>query len=433
VYIPGIVSAYILEKAKAQAIYKYTEAFSESHKCIPTHLTEKEFQQDKEPWLTSENNKTIEEVFYVVYDVASTGLNTLLNIAALCIAIDSRILIGYLISFILLPIVSNHFKTQLEETAINLQDDRKFMSQTLLSGWDNILVGNSYNFSIWWKQFKKRWEAYNNSSAKAALLTSLASTGAMICSLIPVAVTFIWLLMSTSSTIKLAALIATLPRQIQIIQHFQILTSYTMHWHGSYARLKALMQSLILSKRDTTIFSKRVNLSQIGFRVDGSSERFSSFEQLLEVVNKRKPARITIHGQNGTGKTTLINLLKEELKDHAYYLPTNSRLFFETTIEASHSTGQKVKACLQELAQKYHIENQSMLPILLLDEWDANLDAKNVESISLILDDFAKYCCVIEISHRLFDKNYQINNTDQMMSEAVVQCIPISSLSESIT
>jgi ABC-type multidrug transport system fused ATPase/permease subunit len=415
VYIPGIVSTYTLEKAKSQALYKYTEAFSDTHQCIPTHLTEKEFQQDKEPWLTSENSKTIEEVYYVVYDAASTGLNTFLNIAALCIAIDSRMVVGYLISFLLLPLVSNRFKNQLEETAITLQDDRKNMSQTLLSGWDNILIGNRYNYSIWWRQFKKRWESYNNSSVTAALITSFASTAAMICSLIPVAATFIWLFMNTTDTLKLAALIATLPRQIQIIQHFQILTSYTMHWHGTYARLKALMSSLILYKNDKSDFIKRVKQEQIGFVINGASVQFSSFEQLLEALDKLKHGRITIYGKNGTGKTTLTNLLKEELKDNAYYLPTNSRLFFDTTIEASHSTGQRVKACLQELAQKYFQgENQPTIPVLILDEWDANLDFKNVESISTILDEFATRCIVVEISHRRYGEQQMLNGGKQL-------------------
>jgi ABC-type multidrug transport system fused ATPase/permease subunit len=410
VYIPGIVSTYTLEKAKSQALYRYTEAFSEAHQCIPTHLNEKEFQQDKEPWLTSENSKTIEEVYYVVYDAASTGLNTVLNIAALCIAIDSRMLIGYLISFLLLPLVSNRFKNQLEETAITLQDDRKNMSQTLLSGWDNILIGNRYNFAIWWKQFKKRWESYNNSSAYAALITSLASTVAMICSLIPVAATFIWLFINTSDTLKLAALIATLPRQIQIIQHFQILTSYTMHWQGTFARLKELMSSLLLTKNDKSNFIKRVKQDQVGYVVNGSSVQFSSFEKLLQAINNLKYGRITIHGKNGTGKTTLTNLLKEELKDNAYYLPTNSRLFFDTTLEASHSTGQRVKACLQELAQKYFQgESHSTIPVLILDEWDANLDFKNVESISTILDDFATRCVVVEISHRRYGEHHVLS------------------------
>jgi ATPase subunit of ABC transporter with duplicated ATPase domains len=176
-----------------------------------------------------------------------------------------------------------------------------------------------------------------------------------------------------------------------------------------------LMSSLILYKNDKSDFIKRVKQEQIGFVINGASVQFSSFEQLLEALDKLKHGRITIYGKNGTGKTTLTNLLKEELKDNAYYLPTNSRLFFDTTIEASHSTGQRVKACLQELAQKYFQgENQPTIPVLILDEWDANLDFKNVESISTILDEFATRCIVVEISHRRYGEQQMLNGGKQL-------------------
>ncbi|MHB1221762.1 MAG: hypothetical protein ACYC0J_07180, partial [Gammaproteobacteria bacterium] len=134
VYIPGIFSAYNFEKAKSKALYMYAQQFSEAHKCIPTALGEKEFQAEREPWLTNESSKTIEETYHMMYDSASTGLNTILNIGAICLAIDHRMLIGYLISFIILPIVSKYFKAKLVHVGLTLQNDRKALSQTLLSG-----------------------------------------------------------------------------------------------------------------------------------------------------------------------------------------------------------------------------------------------------------------------------------------------------------
>src|SRR5690348_15742574 len=63
VYIPGIISAFNLEKAKSKALYQYTYQFSEAYKCTPTNLSEKEFQHEKEPWLTSESSKVIDETY----------------------------------------------------------------------------------------------------------------------------------------------------------------------------------------------------------------------------------------------------------------------------------------------------------------------------------------------------------------------------------
>ena len=396
VYIPGVFASFYLEKAKSKAIHRYTQQFSESYKCLPTMLSEKEFQAEREPWLTNEGSRTIEETYHMLYDSTATGLNTILNIGALCIAIDSRMISGYFLSFMILPIVSKYLKHRLADVGLSLQNDRKSLSQTLLSGWDNIVIGNIYNFTIWWKQYCARWGAYNNSSAKNALFNQLASAAVMMCALVPVAGTFIWLFLHTSDTAKLAALIATLPRQIQIIQHFEILSTYAMYWHGTYAKIKALMEALIFKKEDHyKAINDRISIKEMKFTINNSVKTFENHKNLFEALSNRNNGRITIQGRNGSGKTTLVNMIKNELGEQAYYLPTNSRLLFDSILNSSLSTGQRVKACLDELEKSL-----TNLKVLILDEWDANLDNTNIEVISSMLDKLANKYCIIEISHR---------------------------------
>ncbi|MHB1221975.1 MAG: AAA family ATPase, partial [Gammaproteobacteria bacterium] len=273
-------------------------------------------------------------------------------------------------------------------------------------GWDNIIIGNMYNFSIWWKQYTVRWNAYNESSANNVLFAQISSTCAMILSLIPVAATFLWLFLTTNNPSKLAALIVTLPRQIQIIQHVEILSTYAMYWHGTYAKLKALISTLILPTDDKNQYIKRIKKREIQFVVNKEPIIFPTIKYFIEMLGNMKNGRITIRGKNGSGKTTLINLIKRELGERAYYLPTNTRLLFESTIGGSFSTGQKMKACFEEL-KKNLLDDK----VLLLDEWDANLDEKNIQIISEMLDVFSKKCCVVEISHRQNIVNSSFNNS----------------------
>lgn len=400
VYIPGIFAGFNLEKAKSKAFFQYTALFSDKYKCIPEALSDKHFQAEKEPWLTNESSKTIEEAYSVGYDSLSTALNTLLNVLAICIAIDSKMMIGYIISFLILPIVSHWYKNKIAEAAIKLQQDRKSMSQTLLSGWDNIIIGNIYNFSIWWKEYLKRWSNYNHSSASAVLIMQIASASATIFTLIPVAIVFLWVFFTTSDVAKLAALIATLPRQIQIIQHFEILSTYAMHWHSVIAKLKALVSTITTPPFNKEQLVSRIQTKEITISINNQQKEFTSVDHFIETINAMPYGRITIRGRNGSGKTTLINLLKKELGNRAYYLPTTSKLFFEKTLEESLSTGQRIKAYLEELTQTYQKSIQPHNHIFLFDEWDANLDKNNVMLISNLLDDFSKEYCVIEISHR---------------------------------
>lgn len=397
VYLPGMFAAYQLERAKNTAFYRYTEEFSAKYRGIPTAMGDKEFQAEKEPWLTGESTRTIEESYGMAYDSAATGLNTLLNVLALCFAIDRRFLIGYALSFILLPIASRYFRNKLADAAVTMQDDRKSLYHILLSGWDNIIIGNTYNLNIWWKQYSKRWALYNDSSTKAVVLTQISSTCSMVFSLIPVAGVFLWLFLTTSNTGRLVALVATLPRQIQIIQHFEILSTYVMHWHGVLARLKSLFATIDapLAESRTNIL-KRINKKEINILINQSPVLFSSLDELFFAIGNMQTGRVTINGKNGSGKTTLINLIKKELGDQSYYLPTNSRLLFESSLEGSLSTGQEVKSRLDEIIVNL---TPAQNKILLLDEWDANLDVHNIKLISTMLDSFAKERCIIEIRH----------------------------------
>ncbi len=400
VYIPGIFSGYNLEKSKSKALYQYTRHFSDKYKCLPETLSDKEFQSEKEPWLTNESSRTIEETYSVAYDSLATGLNTLFNIIAICIAIDSRLVIGYIASFIMLPIASKYFKNKISDAALQLQNDRKSLSQTLLSGWDNIIIGNIYNFSIWWKQYKERWAFYNQSSAHAVLITQVASTTATILSLIPIAGIFLWIFFTTDEAAKLAALVATLPRQIQIIQHFEILSTYAMHWHGTFAKLKALIATIKTPSFDKDKFLHRIKKNEVTILMNEKSMDFESLDQFIHTITEKPTGRITIRGKNGSGKTTLINLIKKSLGNQAYYLPTHSKLLFEKSFEESYSTGERIKAYLEELSYTLLKSEDTMRFVLLFDEWDANLDLQNKQIISNLLDDFSKKHCVIEISHR---------------------------------
>ena len=59
-----------------------------------------------------------------------------------------------------------------------------------------------------------------------------------------------------------------------------------------------------------------------------------------------------------------------------------------------YSTGESLKNRLLEILEKVDVD------VLLLDEWDANLDQENQEYLSKMIDGWAKNKCVIEVRHR---------------------------------
>lgn len=141
----------------------------------------------------------------------------------------------------------------------------------------------------------------------------------------------------------------------------------------------------ILSAKDTiegTIKNIAVN-----------QEPIRNFEQLKQVITRANCGRFTMTGDNGSGKSTALLLLQKALAGKSFLLPTH----YTDLIWRSHthalSTGQRVMILIQEMATIKKIQ------YLLLDEWDANLDAANTKAIDRKIDEISKTAVVIEVRH----------------------------------
>jgi ABC-type cobalamin/Fe3+-siderophores transport system ATPase subunit len=138
---------------------------------------------------------------------------------------------------------------------------------------------------------------------------------------------------------------------------------------------------------------------------------------VLAVIGQSPHGRINLRAGNGAGKSTVLAALKEALGPRAYYLPTTDRLSYrfgdavnpEGEAELSDdddearaaaakkrgfSSGERQIETLQEIVANTQAE------IYLLDEWDANLDAKNREIALTLVEVLAMRARVVEISHR---------------------------------
>jgi len=123
--------------------------------------------------------------------------------------------------------------------------NRKRLTEHLMYTWDNIIIGNCYNYTIWHNLFKRAWSAWRDTSVAGVVLSNLSSTLCTILNTIPVVLNLGYLIhLNIDNTIFLAGLIATLPRQIQILQHFYFFSHYLVKWKDLKPKLSNLFQTI---------------------------------------------------------------------------------------------------------------------------------------------------------------------------------------------
>ena len=136
----------------------------------------------------------------------------------------------------------------------------------------------------------------------------------------------------------------------------------------------------------------------------------SSLDDAMAALATRPSGRLQVRGGNGAGKSTLLAALKSRLGHQAFYWPTHDKLAFafaageraedeeeeneDAPSSSGFSSGERQLRALQEIAHK------TQACIYLLDEWDANLDARNRAAAEALVQQLAARAVVVEISHR---------------------------------
>ncbi|EPE35803.1 P-loop containing nucleoside triphosphate hydrolase [Glarea lozoyensis ATCC 20868] len=123
-----------------------------------------------------------------------------------------------------------------------------------------------------------------------------------------------------------------------------------------------------------------------------NSKKIYSVEELNEnLALLTEPGRWTITGENGIGKSTLLQALALLFGRKAFYLPASHNLAFHAT---GLSEGQKKRA------QFLEIDTSSNSALFLLDEWNAPLDVKTEKVLDKLVDSWAETRTVMEVLHR---------------------------------
>ncbi len=420
-YVVGASSWIFAERAGFGAYGRYMLRFARDNRHSPALLTDKNERERAEPFLTNETFHLFFELIYELEADLKLFFGLIFNAIVLGFAIDAGLPGIYAAVFGLLLMLQFFVRRPVAAAYLNQQRTTNRMTAHSYTAWDNITTGNRYNFRLWHAGFKQRLR----DALGAQIRAILAREGiAAVCGIFALVVVFSYLAWiagrNVTDTGMLIALAATLPRQIDLSYNLHGLASGWNDLLAVWTRMGGACQAM----RPTPDggFDQRIRFEGVALQEGDARLACHSVDDAIAHVRARPNGRLQVRGSNGAGKSTLLVALKARLGVDAFYWPTGDKLSFafaarrgteEPDDDGEDAVDRPVAATPaptgsyggfssgeRQLKSLSEIVRQTDARVYLLDEWDANLDAKNRASAEQLVATLAMRAVVVEISHR---------------------------------
>lgn len=403
-YVVGATSWVFAERAGFGAYGRYMLRFARDNRSQPELLGDQAQREHTEPFLTNETFQIFFELVYELEADLKLLFGLIFNTIVLGFAIDAGLPGVYLAVFVLLLGLQYVLRRPVAAAYLAQQATSNRMTAHTYTAWDNITAGNRYNYRLWHAGFKLRLRDALRAQIRAILAREGIATVSGIFALVVVFSYLAWIAgRNVTDTGLLIALAATLPRQIDL--------SYNVHglasgWNDLLAVWTRMTGACAAMRPEPPVnFDQRIQFDGVALSDGQEAVVCASVDDVLARIRAQPQGRLLVRGSNGSGKSTLLVALKAQLGSAAYYWPTSDKLAFAflgnvavdddgRPVTSGFSSGERQLKSLQEIVNRTHAQ------VYLLDEWDANLDAKNRARAEILVAQLAARAVVVEISHR---------------------------------
>jgi ABC-type transport system involved in cytochrome bd biosynthesis fused ATPase/permease subunit len=276
------------------------------------------------------------------------------------------------------------------------------LCQSLLEAWDNVLLGNEYNFRLWQEKTTQRLSRCLQRNVALERFDQFLAIFVTLMTAVPTLMVVIYsVLQHKKDPAELSAYIVILPVLFMVLSYTHQTLSLGFRWTMHRSKLLTVFNTIKSSSDYHSALDRKVKWDKLKMTLATAAPEtkmsvaapmpLNSHHEILKYASQS--GRVTIRGENGCGKSTALMLIKKSLINRAFYLPTHNQLSFLSEAN-KYSTGESLKNRLLEILEKVDAD------VLLLDEWDANLDAENQERLSALIDELSAKKCVIEVRHR---------------------------------
>jgi ABC-type bacteriocin/lantibiotic exporter with double-glycine peptidase domain len=395
-YLPGMLALLDIKRAQLTANVAYLKQFALVFRSRISEWSDQNHKKNKTAILSGESSRVIDTYIDYIYHLSATGLNVVLNVVTLAILIDYLFFVSFALGLGGAALILKIQERLRHRLALKAQQSRINWTALMLKAWDNILINNVYNLDIWTAKEQSRSPRYLKKYMILERFSQFISIGMALTLMGPTfGLVIYYFIHHFDNYTQLAILTVVLPRLFQALSYAYEGLFLISQVPAQRAQLKTVLNVIDAKNLQYDLsesLKSRIQWDKITAIDITDRDRPRKLTDVFSSIPAQ--GRIVITGENGSGKTSLMLCLKSLHDKHAYYLPPKHDLLFKT-VSSDISTGQQAHLILKELS-KMHV------PLLLLDEWDANLDTRNMEKISRLIDELAKHACVIESRHFKF-------------------------------
>lgn len=396
VYIPTMLMNYFFNKGSFEAYIHLINSFSKKSFGKIEAAFDRNFSKKTKPFFTHESFMIIDEDVKFIQDFFQLFFNVVLSVIVIGKIIDKSFILAYLISLPISYITVKFFNNKIEIKSDRYQDKKNSLMLIMNSGWTSILIGNLYNYKLWKNTFKSKCEEASRSKCNLDITLDFSAFILVIVSAIPVFISIVHSFsFSSQDLVKKAVIVATLPRQLGIIQYLSDLINILISYKDKNRRTENLFEKFEI---DNKCSRGKVIFEKIKLIKNNNFYDIKNFEDIENITKSYSPGRFSIVGDNGSGKSTLLTLIKEKNMNKSYFVSSNTEMTFNfdnKLLQAS--DGQKLIHIFREINNL--IDKDKSIKILLLDEINANLDNNNNKIINNSIEKISKKICVIEVIH----------------------------------
>jgi ABC-type transport system involved in cytochrome bd biosynthesis fused ATPase/permease subunit len=407
--IPSLSSgASLVMKSRwiQHSLRSFAEAFIETHKSKVAHWNNHKDRQEKLSILTAEGQTTLTMTIDYMRMLMWYIFSVTFGILTLSLVVEPAFAVAYGCSMIGVYFLMRAQAKKRARLVREAQGARIDVTQSLLSVWDNVLLGNQYNFTLWLGNTVRRLNNSVRQNVRSETFEQVIAVAISTITLLPSMVVILnFITAHIHEPLLLAPFVVALPRLFQILEYtyecLVLLFQWTMHKN----KLLVVKRVLEVTKDEPSLLEQRISWNKIRITPSNNGHATILSEEdrqaighpalLREKLNTQplQSGRLTVRGENGCGKSTLLQLIKKDLGDRAFYLPAQHHLAF-TVDTSGASTGESLRRRLEEMQNNVDAE------VLLLDEWDANLDEFNQQRLSELIEQVSQKKLVVEVRHR---------------------------------